>query len=144
MSGMIASLRGERNATSSDRFSQILRTDEPFSRHWIIMNESSNADASPYKGRTVVGPSWPPTLAEYDYVRTLPNTAWAWEFLRRNPDYQRAYRLNAGRCGYFYQHRSGITLCRLRRRCRKAEAWGLCSFHRSLRARSYCTCLLVS
>ncbi|MBZ0209769.1 MAG: DUF6499 domain-containing protein [Hyphomicrobium sp.] len=85
----------------------------------------------PEKARPSVGPSWPPILDQYDYVRTLPGPGWAWEFLRRNKDYQRDYRLHAGRCANLCRHRTGITLCRLRRRCRRAEAWGLCSFRRS-------------
>ncbi|MGE0022813.1 MAG: DUF6499 domain-containing protein [Hyphomicrobium sp.] len=84
-----------------------------------------------FRARCSVGPSWPPALSQYDYVRVLPKSGWAWELLRRNPDYQREYRLNAGRCEKICQHHTGIVLCRLRRRCRKAEAWGLCSFRRS-------------
>lgn len=84
------------------------------------------------KTRSSVGPVWPPNIVQYEYLRTLPKNGWAWEFLRRNSDYQRDYRLSAAQCASYCRHRSGISLCRLRRRCRKAEVWGLCSFRRSL------------
>ncbi|WP_394893328.1 transcriptional regulator domain-containing protein [Mesorhizobium sp. AaZ16] len=35
-------------------------------------------------------PDWHHDSA-YDYVSRLPRTAWAWEFLRRNPKFQRDY-----------------------------------------------------
>ena len=38
--------------------------------------------------------NWPPTRAAYDYVLTLNDEEIAWEGLRRNPDYQRHYRLS--------------------------------------------------
>ncbi|WP_353642639.1 DUF6499 domain-containing protein [Mesorhizobium sp. WSM2239] len=33
-------------------------------------------------------PDWRHRSA-YDYASRLPRTAWAWEFLRRNPQFQR-------------------------------------------------------
>ena len=44
--------------------------------------------------RHYVGPSWPPDIGAYDYALTLCASELAWEFLRRNPDYQRDYRLS--------------------------------------------------
>ena len=35
-------------------------------------------------------PTWPPPDGAYDYIQTLSSTELAWEFLRRNPGYQRA------------------------------------------------------
>ena len=35
-------------------------------------------------------PIWPPPDGAYDYIQTLNSTELAWEFLRRNLDYQRA------------------------------------------------------
>lgn len=81
--------------------------------------------------RFYVGPTWPPHVGAYEYARTLLKTGWAWEFLRRNPDYQRDYRVCRAGFPSFCLHRSGIALGRLRRRSCRAEAWGLCSFRRS-------------
>ena len=44
--------------------------------------------------RHYVGPSWPPDIGAYDYVLALCPSDLAWEFLRRNPDYQRDYHLS--------------------------------------------------
>lgn len=58
-------------------------------------------------------------------VRKMPNAAWAWEFLRRNPDYARDYRA-AGRLPRgFLTLRSGARFYRPRRRYRTIEEWGL-------------------
>ena len=35
-----------------------------------------------------IEPSWPPNEGAYDYIMTLNSNELAWEFLRRNPDYQ--------------------------------------------------------
>ena len=43
--------------------------------------------------RFYVGPPWPITLADYDYLCAVGEPDWAWEFLRRNPFYQRDQRL---------------------------------------------------
>ncbi|HEY4971175.1 MAG TPA: DUF6499 domain-containing protein, partial [Steroidobacteraceae bacterium] len=32
----------------------------------------------------------------YDWMTALPRTAWAWEFLRRNPEYRRVYAAHLG------------------------------------------------
>ena len=41
-------------------------------------------------------PVWPPPDGAYDYIQTLNSTELAWEFLRRNPDYQRACAVVSG------------------------------------------------
>lgn len=58
-------------------------------------------------------------------ARKMPNAAWAWEFLRRNPDYARDFRA-AGRLPRRYLTlRSGARFYRPRRRYRNMEKWGL-------------------
>lgn len=75
-----------------------------------------------------VGPRRPPSLMAYDYLRAATMPDWAWEYLRRNFDYQSSARL---------EHRRGVTrqrlaagprLTRLRARHARAEAWGLACF----------------
>ena len=43
---------------------------------------------------SLVAPTWPLSLGIYDYVLTLNHEELAWEFLRRNPEYQRNFRLS--------------------------------------------------
>jgi hypothetical protein len=45
----------------------------------------------------LVAPTWPTHLGAYDYVKTISNWDWAWEVLRRSPDYHHDYRNNLGR-----------------------------------------------
>ena len=78
--------------------------------------------------RHIVRPKWPPLAGAYDYVLMLSGPELAWEFLRRNSDYQREA----------LQHRadqikpkvlpSGQLQWRIRSPHRKAKRWGLCSF----------------
>lgn len=42
--------------------------------------------------RHYVGPPLPADVRAYDYVCSVPLSDLAWEFLRRNPHYQHAYR----------------------------------------------------
>ena len=42
-------------------------------------------------------PIWPPPDGAYGYIQNLNSTELAWEFLRRNPDYQRAFAAASGR-----------------------------------------------
>ena len=77
--------------------------------------------AGNYFGRPVMQPGsdWR-SSATYEYLYDLDASELAWEFLRRNPDYQRAYRANprpelvaedgATRTwGLRFRDRSGIT-----------------------------------
>jgi hypothetical protein len=73
----------------------------------------------------VIGTAWDQCLEDYAYTRELDRTGWAWEFLRRNEDYKRAYRMNRAGHPIATQHVSGATLYRLRRRFLSAETWGL-------------------
>jgi hypothetical protein len=39
-------------------------------------------------------PAWPSSLQAYEYLRTATKSDWAWEYLRRNFDYQANARLS--------------------------------------------------
>jgi hypothetical protein len=81
-----------------------------------------------------VGPDWPTKVNDYDYLRIVGDADWAWEFLRRNPTYQRDHRLNRLASEQPIRHARGLLLTRTRRRCRRAEAWDLYSFRGSAAA----------
>lgn len=68
----------------------------------------------------------------YDHVRFLTRSRLAWEYLRRNEDYRRDWRISAAGRPRPIALTTGTTLIRLRRRFLRAEAWGLCSFRRSV------------
>ena len=70
-------------------------------------------------------------LDAYEYLRTAAMSDWAWEYLRRNPDYQSDALLQHD-CGVVHQRlANGALLTRLHARHVRAEAWGLCCFRRS-------------
>ncbi|HXE69356.1 MAG TPA: DUF2285 domain-containing protein [Hyphomicrobiaceae bacterium] len=75
--------------------------------------------------RYYVGPDWPLDRARYAYVLNLCNSDLAWEFLRRNPEYQRDYRLFRRGADRPRRLGSGQFLTRLRRRSPRCERWGL-------------------
>lgn len=64
---------------------------------------------------------------ENNLARRMPNAAWAWEGLRRNPDYRRAYFSARHKLPTAIKLYSGATLLRAKRRDREAEFWGLLS-----------------
>lgn len=72
-----------------------------------------------------------PSLGVYDYVRLLTRSRIAWEYLRRNPDYRRDWRLSSPGRAIPVLLANDTTLLRVRRRFLRAEAWGLFSFRRS-------------
>jgi hypothetical protein len=75
-----------------------------------------------------VTPAWPPSLQAYEYLCAATKSDWAWEYLRRNPDYQASARLGHRR-GVARQHlAAGPILTRLRARHAGAERWGLACF----------------
>ena len=51
-----------------------------------------------------VTPGWPRSLQVYEYLRTATRSDWAWEYLRRNSEYQAEARLH---------HRRGVVRQRL-------------------------------
>jgi hypothetical protein len=81
--------------------------------------------------RHYVGPSWPPRVGAYDYALALCHSDLAWEFLRRNPDYQRDYRLSRRGVQHARRLKSGHQLTRIRRHTQRSAKWGLHPFCRS-------------
>jgi hypothetical protein len=75
-----------------------------------------------------VGPDWPPPLHAYEYLRPAAMPDWAWEYLRRNRDYQSSARVRYARGAVRVRLSAGAQLTRLRARHVAAEAWGLCCF----------------
>src|SRR5262245_1743835 len=83
----------------------------------------------PYKMpelRHYVGPDWPLHRAAYAYVLNLCPSDLAWEFLRRNPAYQRDYQLSRRGPDHPCSIGRGRWLTRLRRCPPQYERWGLC------------------
>jgi hypothetical protein len=81
--------------------------------------------------RHYVGPSWPPRVGAYDYALALCHSDLAWEFLRRNPDYQRDYRLSRPGLQHTRRLKSGHRLTRIRRHTLRSSRWDLHPFCRS-------------
>jgi len=79
-------------------------------------------------GRYYVGPPRPPTLRDYDYMRTLRHHDWAWEGLRRNPAYHEQVRANIKSQHEGTRLESGALLTRMHEVSPRAEAWALRSF----------------
>jgi hypothetical protein len=76
-------------------------------------------------------PAWPKPLQDYEYLRTAAMNDWAWEYLRRNFDYQASARLWHRRGVARQRLAAGVVLTRLRARHAGAEKWGLGCFRRS-------------
>lgn len=67
-------------------------------------------------------------VSQYDFVAILHKADLAWEYLRRNSAYQRAWRQSVpGRISPV-KLRDGTLLYRPRRRHGQAEEWGLICF----------------
>jgi transcriptional regulator len=75
-----------------------------------------------------VGPHRQPSLAAYEYLCGATKPDWAWEYLRRNFDYQASARLGHRRGLTRQRLAAGTVLTRLRARHAGAEAWGLACF----------------
>ena len=78
--------------------------------------------------RFSIGPRWPLSISAYDYTLALSPSDLAWEFLRRNTEYQRAYRLSRRGSGRPGRLRSGHLFTRVRRHTVRSIAWGLHPF----------------
>jgi hypothetical protein len=78
--------------------------------------------------RTCIGPRWPPPITAYEYTLALSPSDLAWEFLRRNAQYQRAYRLSRRGSERSGRLSSGLLFIRIRRRTLRSIAWGLNTF----------------
>jgi Uncharacterized conserved protein (DUF2285)/Family of unknown function (DUF6499) len=74
------------------------------------------------------GTAWDKKRDDYVYARELDEPGWAWEFLRRNEDFRRDYRMNRAGDPVAIRHVSGATLYRPHRRFLDAETWGLVLF----------------
>ena len=79
-------------------------------------------------GRYYVGPPRPPTLQDYDYMRALRHSDWAWEGLRRHPTYQEEARAGMKFYQDVTQLENGALLTRMHEVSPRAEAWTLRSF----------------
>jgi hypothetical protein len=74
------------------------------------------------------GTAWERRLDDYAYTRGLDGPGWAWEFLRRNEEYQHDFRINRAGHPIPIKHTSGAVVFRLRRRVLASEKWGLHCF----------------
>lgn len=78
----------------------------------------------------------------YAYTESLPAQAWAWEFLRRNPEYHLAWSEHAEEPPGAKVSSSGVVLMP-QLLDDEARRWGLASFRGALRRRAGGRCLLV-
>ena len=78
-----------------------------------------------------IGPPWPPPASAYDYILTLNDAELAWEFMRRNPDYQDAAREKPETFPKFENLKAGPRLWRETVHAPDAQRWNLSSFRRS-------------
>ncbi len=89
------------------------------------------------------GSIWPSLPGAYDYVLTLSDAELAWEFLRRNSDYQVDVRRSQAKLGKARRLASGQHLWRGARPNEGASKWDLCSFRRSRVGSTRCPHLLA-
>ena len=68
------------------------------------------------------------TKSDYTCCRGLTKSEWAWEFLRRNPDYKRAFIVSRARHSQIIQLNNGTPVMRPRGCQAGASDWGLTSF----------------
>src|SRR3546814_685806 len=78
----------------------------------------------------------------YIYTESLPSQAWAWEFLRRNPEYRLAWSEHAEEPLGARVASSGVVLTS-QLLDDEARRWGLVSFRGALQRRAGGGCLLV-
>lgn len=96
------------------------------------------------RAASVTVPTWPPTVAAYNYILTLNEEEIAWEGLRRNPDYQRHYLLHRAAHGRPHRLPSGQSIWRVPISSSAAtDRWRLRSFRRSGLGRAGSSHLLV-
>lgn len=94
--------------------------------------------------RHYVGPpSWPPRQGAYDYALALCRSDLAWEYLRRDPLYQRDYQLSRAGLPHPITMRSGVHLTRTRKSTPQAESWRLSCFRRPEAGGARCADCLV-
>ena len=68
------------------------------------------------------------TAGDYAYTDSLNDSDWAWEFLRRSPDYRSDYYESRVRTTKTVSHISGIRIHRARGHHHNAKNWGLAVF----------------
>jgi Family of unknown function (DUF6499) len=78
--------------------------------------------------RDQLGSPWSPSLDAYNYLCGLTKPDWAWECLRRNPDYQAQVQSASFEDVVSQRLQTGTLLTRVTARPIRAEAWELCSF----------------
>ena len=76
----------------------------------------------------VKGTAWERSLEDYAYVTGLDRPGWAWEFLRRHPNYQLEWYIHKPNLPKPRLHPTGVTYCCLEQSCNAAEQWGLSLF----------------
>ena len=74
------------------------------------------------------GTAWERSLEHYAYATGLDRPGWAWEFLRRNNDYQLEWQTHKKNMPKPRLHYSGAMYCRLEQNCIAANRWGLTLF----------------
>lgn len=84
------------------------------------------ADKTDRSGRFVT--AFGKSAGDYAYAKSLSDCDWAWEFLRRNPDYRRDYVASRSRLTKPVILASGIPVWRPRGHQAKAANWGLACF----------------
>lgn len=72
--------------------------------------------------------TWAPSLDSYDYLVGQPQSAWAWEFLRRNSHYRIHAEDALQNATSGSRTQAGLRITRLLSPQLEAEAWALCSF----------------
>ena len=74
------------------------------------------------------GTAWERSLQDYAYAVGLDRPGWAWEYLRRNPNYQLQWQTHKHYVPKSRLHPTGATYCCLKQSCDAAEQWGLALF----------------
>ena len=75
-------------------------------------------------------PDWR-DAAKYEYTQALSSEAWAWEFLRRNPEYSDAWSKRPLPSANQDDKRSQVHAAPSAALSAEAAAWGLVTFRRS-------------
>jgi hypothetical protein len=85
-------------------------------------------------------PSWPDWRdpASYNYTRDLTREGWAWEFLRRNPNYRKSWRDQVDPAATDRTESSKARVASPAVVSPAAAAWGLLSFRGSPLCRASC------
>lgn len=77
------------------------------------------------------GPAWPPDIRTYENLMSLSYPQFAWEALRRNPDYVGAVRRSGSVRTWRLAGAPNVLMSRDRAVCHQAHRFALCSFRRA-------------